>query len=132
MRWDETKLEQIDSTIDKWSPGMNMLITDTTWLLFFGLIPNHLWFKWEPTITEVFHDNYPRTNTKIIKGKKLSSFDLFKTRTERNIIHHDETVCYDIRKKIMNKIGKDWNGMDFNMKTKYGTWCNLTINYGMW
>ena len=53
------------------------------------------------------NSNYMRKEETIIKGKKLSSFDLFKTRTERNIIHHDETVCYDIRKKIMNKIGKD-------------------------
>ena len=33
-----------------------MSINITLWLLFFGLMPNLRWLKWEPKITEVVHN----------------------------------------------------------------------------
>ena len=54
--------------------------------------------------------------------KKLSSFNVFKTRTERYGIDQNKTVCYEMWQKTANPLGKAWNGMDCNVTIRYGTW----------
>ena len=37
-------------------------------------MPNHFWFKWEPTITEVFQNNHPRTKEQVSKYKNYQVY----------------------------------------------------------
>ena len=57
-----------------WNKSVGYLYSIIVVVVF---IKDHLWYKWEPTVTEVFHENYPITNKTGIKGKKLSRFNFF-------------------------------------------------------
>ena len=74
---DGTEPEQIDSNINKWRVSPNLSIYYTTWLLFYGTIPNQLRFLWDMKTTEVWKNDDLRTNKTSIKGWKLSRLNMF-------------------------------------------------------